>query len=93
MHLLTEALSAIPGARLSGQQAGLHFLLTVPGCSEDELVARAAARSVRVHPLSQYCHTAFPIPSTLVLGYAGLSERELTESAGLLQDAFSGAKH
>lgn len=87
--LLTGALSSIPGARLSGHQAGLHFLLTVPGRSEEELVALAAARSVRVHPLSQYCHTAAPIPSTLVLGYAGLSEPELTEAARLLRDAFS----
>lgn len=87
--LLTEALAAIPGAKLSGQQAGLHFLLTVPSRSEGELVSLAAERSVRVHPLSQYCHTVPPIPSTLVLGYAGLTEKELTEGARLLQDAFS----
>lgn len=86
--LLTEALSAIPGARLSGHEAGLHFLLTVPGFSEEELVARAAARLVRVHPLSQYCHTVPPLPSTLVLGYAGLTEAELAEGARLLQTVY-----
>jgi GntR family transcriptional regulator/MocR family aminotransferase len=86
---LTEALSAIPGAKLTGEQAGLHFLLTVPGLSEEELVSRAAARSIRVHPLSQYCHAVPPLPSTLVLGYAGLGEDELMDAAGHLAEAFS----
>lgn len=87
--LLTAALSAIPGAELTGEQAGLHFLLTLPRLGEGELVSRAAACSVRVHPLSQYCHTVSPRPSTLVLGYAGLAEAELLEAARRLQDAYS----
>ena len=88
--ILTQALACIPGARLRGEQAGLHFLLTVPGRTEDELVRAAAAQGVRVHPLSQYCHNgAPPLPSTLVLGFAGLSEEELTRAAGLLRLAFS----
>ena len=56
--------------------------------TEQELVDRAAARSVRVHPLSQYCHAVPPIPSTLVLGYAGLTEEDLDRAAGLLRDAY-----
>lgn len=85
---LTQALSAIPGAQLTGEQAGLHFLFTLPRLTEQELVDRAAARSVRVHPLSQYCHAVPPIPSTLVLGYAGLTEEDLDRAAGLLRDAY-----
>ena len=53
---------------------------------------RAAARSVRVHPLSQYCHAVPPIPSTLVLGYAGLTEEELDRAAGLLREAYAPAQ-
>lgn len=87
--LLTRELSAIPGAVISGQQAGLHFLLTVPGRSEEELVSLAASRSVRVHPLSQYCRGEAPFPSTVVLGYAGLSLPELTEAARLLREAYA----
>lgn len=82
--LLTTALSALPSARVQGAQGGLHFLLTVPGRSEQDLVRAAARHSVRVHPLSQYCHAVSPLPSTLVLGYAGLSEEALTEAARLL---------
>ena len=67
-----------------------EFVTAVPRCDEKvlELVDRAAARSVRVHPLSQYCHAVPPIPSTLVLGYAGLTEEDLDRAAGLLRDAY-----
>lgn len=87
--LLTGALSAIPGVSISGAEGGLHFLLTLPRYSEEELVERAAAKSVRVHPLSRYCHAVSPRPSTVVLGFAGLSEEEIGRAAELLQEAWS----
>ena len=74
---------------ISGADAGLHFLLTLPRFSEGELVERAAARSVRVHPLSRYCHAVEPRPSTVVLGFAGLSEEELAQAAALLKKAWT----
>ena len=86
--LLTQALSAIPGAAISGEDAGLHFLLTLPRYSEGELVERAACQSIRVHPLSRYCHAVPPIPSTVVLGFAGLSEEELGQAAERLGRAW-----
>ena len=86
--LLTQALSAIPGAAISGGDAGLHFLLTLPRYSEEELTARAAEKSVRVYPLSRYCHTVPPKPSTVVLGFAGLSEDQLRRAAELLGEAW-----
>lgn len=86
--LFTQALGRIHGVSLSGAQAGLHFLLTLPGHSEAELTARAAARSVRVQPLSRYCHRAAPLPSTVVLGYAGLPEEDLSAAASLLAEAW-----
>ncbi|MGN0985882.1 MAG: PLP-dependent aminotransferase family protein [Candidatus Enterenecus sp.] len=85
--LFTQALSAIDGVTLSGQQAGLHFLLTLPRLSEEELVERAAERSVRVHPLSRYCHSVPPLPSTVVVGFAGLREEELAGAAAALAEA------
>lgn len=87
----TEALSAIDGVTLSGQQAGLHFLLTHATLSEEELVARAADVGVRVHPLSRYCHSVPPVPSTVVVGFAGLDENELEDAAALLKAAWSPA--
>ncbi len=85
----TQALAAIPGVKLSGEEAGLHFLLTLPRLSEQELVARAAAVSVRVHPLSRYCHAVPPAPSTVVLGYAGLTQQELGGTAAALAGAWA----
>lgn len=87
--LFTGALSAIPGASVSGSAGGLHFLLTLPRFSEEELVARAAEKSVRVHPLSRYCHAVLPHPSTVVLGFAGLTEEEILRAAELLQEAWA----
>lgn len=87
--LFTGALAEIPGVRISGAEAGLHFLLTLPRFSEAELVARAAEQSVRVHPLSRYCHASAPPPSTVVLGFAGLSEDELAQAAERLKAAWT----
>ncbi len=87
-ELLTDALNGIPGAVLSGQHAGLHFLLTVPAHPEKELISLASEAGVRISPLSQYCHMVSPIPSTAVLGYAGLTEEDLLHGAALLREAF-----
>lgn len=86
--LFAEELMKIDGVTLSGQQAGLHFLLTLPRLTESELVERAAAAGIHVAPLSRYCHSASPRPSTVVLGFAGLTEAELEQAAKLLKDAW-----
>ncbi len=90
---LTELLAAqLPGCRIRGADAGLHFLLTVPGRSEAELVARAAKAGVRVHGLSQYCHQGTcPMEGTVVLGYAGLEEGELESAVAALGRAWRQA--
>ena len=86
--LFIRALSEIPGVTVSGADAGLHFLVTLPRFTEAELVERAAAKSVCVYPLSRYCHRAEPRPSTVVLGFAGLTEEELAQTAALLKEAW-----
>ena len=87
--LFTRALLEIPGVTVSGADAGLHFLATLPRFSEGSLVARAAAKSVGIHPLSRYCHAVEPRPSTVVLGFAGLTEGEIEEAAALLKEAWT----
>ena len=87
-QLLLEELEKIPGARVSGAQAGLHFLLTLPGREEGWLTERAAKAGVPVRGLSAYCR-ACPCPeSTLVLGFAGLKLEEIPEAAKALREAF-----
>lgn len=87
--LLLAGLSRIPGMTSSGSQAGLHFLLTVPGKSEAWLVRRAEERGVHIRGLSSYAHAA-PVPeSTVVLGFAGLKEDEVEKASALLAEAWS----
>ncbi len=88
-QLLLEELSQLPGAEIAGAQAGLHFLLTLPGKDEAWLVARAAAAGAPVRGLSEYCRDCIPPKSTVVLGFAGLKLEEIPQAAAALRDAFS----
>ena len=86
---LLEELAKIPGARVSGAQAGLHFLLTVPGKSEEWLVRQAEAAGIPVRGLSTY-RREYPCPeSTLVLGFAGLELEQIPDAARALREAFT----
>ena len=88
LEALLKLLSDIPGSRVSGQQAGLHFLLTLPQLSEKELVERAARAGMRLHGLSEYCRKEKAPPSTLVLGFAGLKDAELEDAVNSLRAAW-----
>jgi GntR family transcriptional regulator / MocR family aminotransferase len=60
----------VPGARVTGIEAGLHAVVELPGgVSEDEVVERAAARGVVVQALSEYHHGGPARPPALVVGY------------------------
>ena len=88
---LTEGLErAFPHGRVSGNDAGLHLLLTLPG-RDDEALADAARRAgYRAHALSEYCHGPSPLPGTLVLGFAGLEEKRAAAVAEDLRRAIEG---
>ena len=70
--------------KISGR--GLHLLLQVQnGMNESELVAAAAKNSVRVYGLSEYCFGKQAVEAAqesnqLVIGYAGLNDRQLSEA-------------
>ena len=87
-QLLLEELEKMEGAIVSGAQAGLHFLLTIPGKSEQWLVERAKAAGVPVRGLSGYCRECTCPESTLVLGFAGLTLEEIPAAAKALREAF-----
>lgn len=75
---------------VSGEEAGLHLLLSVQnGMDEDTLIARAQQQGVRVYGLSHYYMPPLqPKQATLVLGYAGLSERDIAQAVQRLRDAW-----
>ena len=73
--LAASSLAAI--SQVQGENAGLHFLLTVQnGQTEEELIQRALAQDLGVSGLSAYYFVppAQPRPATLVLGFADLDQ-------------------
>jgi len=86
---LSEALSAIRGVCISANDAGLHFLITHDSLSEEELLARAAARGILLHGLSEYCLLTPARPSTVVIGFAGLNDLQIPELAARLKQAWN----
>lgn len=91
--LLIGALRALePACRITGEHAGVHFLMEFTnGWSEEELVRRAEQENVRVYPLSAYRIGEVREDScpTVILGYATLTEKEITEAAARLLRAWS----
>lgn len=73
---------------ISGDGGGLHFLLTMPDRSEEELYAQAVDKGIRLHRLSDYAHVFPPRPSTVVLGYGGVSDDQIEASVELLRAAW-----
>lgn len=85
---LCDALSLIPGARIQGEEAGLHFLLTISGKTEAELVRGAEENGVALRGLSGFCAQIKPYPATVVVGYAGLKDDQVRDAVGLLRQAW-----
>ena len=73
---------------IRGEHAGLHILLTSrSGVPEKALIRKAAEAGVRVYGLNSYFiqpeHNHRP--STVVLGYASLSEEQIVDGIHLLK--------
>jgi GntR family transcriptional regulator/MocR family aminotransferase len=67
--------------------AGLHVMLLLPPlCSEQDVVRRAAALGVGVYPGALY-HRQHPPPPSILLGFSGLREEEITEGVRRLAGA------
>lgn len=76
---------------ISGENAGVHLLLHFRNqTSEEELIARAAERGVRVYGLSGYDVEPKPDRSaTILLGYANMDEEKLRRAVQILNEAWS----
>ena len=73
---------------IRGEHAGLHILLTSRnGVPEEALIRKAAEVGVRVYGLNSYfIHPEHNHrPSTVVLGYASLSEEQIVDGIHLLK--------
>lgn len=77
--------------QIRGEHAGLHLLLTdCKGREENQLINMAAAYGVKVYGMSGDFIHAQPdtYPSTIVLGFASLTEEEIRTGLGLLHQAW-----
>ncbi|HKM00383.1 MAG TPA: PLP-dependent aminotransferase family protein [Mobilitalea sp.] len=79
------------GIRILGADAGLHLLLEVPGLkTEEELISSALMYGVRVYSISKYYFKNNKIgsQSTIVIGYAGVTEEDIVKAVKLLYNAW-----
>lgn len=85
--LLNELKGIEPAARISGENAGVHLLLTFyNGMKEEELIARARDAKIRVFGLSEYYVTPRPeAPATILLGYANMREESIKKAVDTLK--------
>lgn len=76
---------------INGENAGHHMAIKLlNGLSEKEMVDLAEKVGVRVYPISKYFVKNIPekYKSTVLIGYAEISEKMIIEGAGLLRDVW-----
>ena len=91
--LLQELKPLLRRFRISGEDAGLHLLLSLrdKSITEQELVERAKENGVRVYAFSEarVAQSAESGNPTVILGYGGLRKEEITEGIAKLKQVWS----
>jgi GntR family transcriptional regulator/MocR family aminotransferase len=90
-RLLAFLARRAPEVRPAGISAGLHALVELPpgGPSEEEVLGRAAERSVGLHVLGAFWHRPRAAPQALVVGYAASPEHRFAAALRALGDVLS----
>ena len=90
--VLIEALKPLlKVCAISGENAGVHLLLTFKnGKTEEELVGSAKEKDIRVYGMSAYQirRAREREEATILLGYANLSERQIREAVNTLTECW-----
>lgn len=74
---------------ISGENAGLHLVLTAKGKqTEEELIKKAAGRQVKVYGLSDSLVSATPGNASVLLGFGGLNSEEIIEGTNILKEVW-----
>lgn len=77
------------GFVISGEDAGLHILLTAKGSvTEKELLEKAAAEKVKIYGMSENMVETMTPRATVLLGFGNLGEAEMQEGLRRLQKAW-----
>ncbi|SFR67918.1 GntR family transcriptional regulator / MocR family aminotransferase [Agromyces sp. CF514] len=90
--LVLAALGDLPGTQLVGLDGGLHAVLRLPGHDAvDAVTRRLDAAGIAVARLDEYSASAGDGQPGIVLGYAGVGDRELADALALLRAAVLAA--
>lgn len=81
--------------RISGENAGLHLLVSVNNTmSEDRLIEEALKKGVKVYGLSEYyIEGTQKNIKAIILGFANLSEKQIVKGTELLGEAWFSNKN
>lgn len=89
--LVRAVAESMPGAPITGLDAGQHAVLRLPaGVDEQRVVARAGAAGIAVRGLSAYRVTpddatpGAPLPAALVIGFGNVTPSQIREGIGVL---------
>ncbi|MBQ8504455.1 MAG: PLP-dependent aminotransferase family protein [Clostridia bacterium] len=76
--------------KITEENSGLHFLLTInTSLSDEELTEKAREKGVKISCLSEYCYDRKNAqPHTLIINYSGLPTEKTERAIGLLFSCF-----
>ncbi|MBQ3665383.1 MAG: PLP-dependent aminotransferase family protein [Lachnospiraceae bacterium] len=76
---------------ISGENSGLHIILTVNNqMSEEKLIAKAKEEGIIIHGISQYYIDKKNVAkSTVLIGFAGLSQEEIKTGIAKIRKAWN----
>lgn len=83
--LLNHLKPLLGSCTITGEYAGVHLLLHFKnGKKEEDLIALAAEHNIKVYGLSEYGIENQKDSGTILLGFANMSEEDLTEATKIL---------
>ena len=85
-EMILEELRKKGPIQIHGEEGGLHFLLTIPGQNEKDLILQAEKKSMKVTGLSAFYHGGQVLPGTLVLGYGAIPEKSAADAGKQLAE-------
>lgn len=88
VHTIHEHLS--PSIQVIGENSGLHLILEIDnGMDEKKLISSALINGVTIYPTSVYYASGIkPINPRILLGYAGLNEKQIQKGILCLRQAW-----
>lgn len=86
-NLVAALQEELPEAKICGEAAGMHLLLSLPWVKDEEgLVEYLGGEGIHVRGLHSFCVGEARYPSGLVLGFGALEDGEIHRAVAVLAD-------